>query len=324
MDQLLIAARPIRRSPKTSVSGGSRGDRLDYATLEHAGQAAQGQGHRHREATGPRPPRRDQPAARRAGAADDQPRPTRTTSSVTACRSPPGTARAELEVRRGGGAGAARAGSGSDDRGRRTRLAGIRPAQAPAAVAALDEAAAGQQPEAAQHRVQVHARFGRDRRGPGGTAGGQRVQDPGAVGIELVSAGRRRGAGRLRAAGGAGRSRVGFGRAQRGEHLDDVVGAGDAGGAPLPDDPVAPGRLGRGHRAGDGHQRLAQLGRVPRGVQRAAALARLDDHGAAGQRGDGPVADQEPQPSGLAARRPFADHQAMRGDVANRSAWPAG
>ena len=74
MDQLLIAARPVRRSPRTSVSSGSRGDRLDYSTLEHAGQAAQGQGHRRREATGPRPPRRDQPAARRAGNPDDQPR----------------------------------------------------------------------------------------------------------------------------------------------------------------------------------------------------------------------------------------------------------
>ena len=54
---------------------------------------------------------------------------------------------------------------------------------------------------------------------------------------------------------------------------------------------------------------------MPCGVQRAAALARLDDHGAAGHRRDGAVADQEPQPGGLAARRPFADHQAVRGDV---------
>src|ERR1700730_11552247 len=37
MEELLIAARPVRRSPKTSVNGGSRGDRLDYGTLEHAG-----------------------------------------------------------------------------------------------------------------------------------------------------------------------------------------------------------------------------------------------------------------------------------------------
>src|SRR5579859_2787208 len=37
MNQLLIAARPIRRGPRASVSNGSRGDRLDYATLEHAG-----------------------------------------------------------------------------------------------------------------------------------------------------------------------------------------------------------------------------------------------------------------------------------------------
>jgi hypothetical protein len=42
MDQLLVAARPIRRGPRTSVSAGSRGDRLDYATLEHAGKPHKG------------------------------------------------------------------------------------------------------------------------------------------------------------------------------------------------------------------------------------------------------------------------------------------
>ncbi len=38
MNQLLIAARPVRRSPKTSVNGSSRGDRLDYGSMEHAGK----------------------------------------------------------------------------------------------------------------------------------------------------------------------------------------------------------------------------------------------------------------------------------------------
>jgi hypothetical protein len=42
MDQLLVAARPIRRGPRASVSAGSRGDRLDYATLEHAGKPHKG------------------------------------------------------------------------------------------------------------------------------------------------------------------------------------------------------------------------------------------------------------------------------------------
>jgi hypothetical protein len=42
MDQLLIAARPVRRSPRTPVNGGSRGDRLDYSTLEHAGKPHKG------------------------------------------------------------------------------------------------------------------------------------------------------------------------------------------------------------------------------------------------------------------------------------------
>ena len=78
---------------------------------------------------------------------------------------------------------------------------------------------------------------------------------------------------------------------------------------------MAPGRLRRGHRAGYRHQRPAQLGRVSRGVQRAAALPSLHDHGAAGQRGDGPVAGKEPQPGGMPTRRPLADHQTLRGDV---------
>jgi len=42
MDQLLIAARPVRRSPRTSAVGGSRGDRVDYSTLEHAGKPHKG------------------------------------------------------------------------------------------------------------------------------------------------------------------------------------------------------------------------------------------------------------------------------------------
>jgi hypothetical protein len=42
MDQLLIAARPARRGPRTSANGGSRGDRVDYATLEHAGKPHKG------------------------------------------------------------------------------------------------------------------------------------------------------------------------------------------------------------------------------------------------------------------------------------------
>lgn len=42
MDQLLIAARPVRRAPRPSSNGGSRGDRLDYTTLEHAGKPHKG------------------------------------------------------------------------------------------------------------------------------------------------------------------------------------------------------------------------------------------------------------------------------------------
>ncbi len=42
MDELLGAARPVRRSTRPTVSGGSRGDRPDYATLEHAGKPHKG------------------------------------------------------------------------------------------------------------------------------------------------------------------------------------------------------------------------------------------------------------------------------------------
>jgi hypothetical protein len=42
MDELLGAARPVRRSSKPTVSGGARGDRPDYATLEHAGKPHKG------------------------------------------------------------------------------------------------------------------------------------------------------------------------------------------------------------------------------------------------------------------------------------------
>ena len=42
MEQLLIAARPVRRSPRTSAGSGSRGDRADYSTFEHAGKPHKG------------------------------------------------------------------------------------------------------------------------------------------------------------------------------------------------------------------------------------------------------------------------------------------
>jgi len=42
MSELLIAARPARRSSRTPASSSSRGDRIDYATLEHAGKPHKG------------------------------------------------------------------------------------------------------------------------------------------------------------------------------------------------------------------------------------------------------------------------------------------
>jgi hypothetical protein len=42
MAELLTAARPVRRSTRAAASGGSRGDRLDYAAIEHAGKPHKG------------------------------------------------------------------------------------------------------------------------------------------------------------------------------------------------------------------------------------------------------------------------------------------
>jgi hypothetical protein len=42
MSELLITARPARRTSRTPTNGASRGDRLDYATLEHAGKPHKG------------------------------------------------------------------------------------------------------------------------------------------------------------------------------------------------------------------------------------------------------------------------------------------
>jgi hypothetical protein len=42
MAELLTAARPVRRSTRAAASGGSRGDRLDYTAIEHAGKPHKG------------------------------------------------------------------------------------------------------------------------------------------------------------------------------------------------------------------------------------------------------------------------------------------
>jgi hypothetical protein len=42
MSELLVAARPARRSSRAPANGAPRGDRLDYATLEHAGKPHKG------------------------------------------------------------------------------------------------------------------------------------------------------------------------------------------------------------------------------------------------------------------------------------------
>ena len=60
-------------------------------------------------------------------------------------------------------------------------------AQAPATIAALDEAASCQQPKAAQHRIEVHSGLDGDRRGADAAARGERVEHPGAVVIEIIT-----------------------------------------------------------------------------------------------------------------------------------------
>jgi hypothetical protein len=42
MGELLISARPARRSSRTPTNGSSRGDRVDYGTAEHAGKPHKG------------------------------------------------------------------------------------------------------------------------------------------------------------------------------------------------------------------------------------------------------------------------------------------
>ena len=42
MAELLTAARPVRRGSRSPATGGSRGERLDYATREHAGKPHKG------------------------------------------------------------------------------------------------------------------------------------------------------------------------------------------------------------------------------------------------------------------------------------------
>ena len=42
ISELLVNARPIRRSTKTPANGASRGDRVDYGTRQHAGQPHKG------------------------------------------------------------------------------------------------------------------------------------------------------------------------------------------------------------------------------------------------------------------------------------------
>ena len=102
------------------------------------------------------------------------------------------------------------------------------------------------------------------------------------------------------------------------EQFHHVPGAGDADRAPFPDDLVTAGGKLRGHRPGHGHQRPVLVASVPGGVERAAAQRRLHHDGAAAERGDHPVADQEAVPGRQPARRPLADGRASLADGAEQ------
>ena len=85
-------------------------------------------------------------------------------------------------------------GRGEDPRGRAAtidtkdrRQSPSVPAQAPSAITAFDETVAGQPSQAPQHGIEVHPRVDRDRRRPSAAARRQRVEDAGAVGIEVVA-----------------------------------------------------------------------------------------------------------------------------------------
>ena len=85
-------------------------------------------------------------------------------------------------------------GRGEDPRGRAAtidtkdrRQSPSVPAQAPSAITAFDETVAGQPSQASQHSIEVHPRVDRDRRRPSAAARRQRVEDAGAVGIEVVA-----------------------------------------------------------------------------------------------------------------------------------------
>ena len=99
------------------------------------------------------------------------------------------------------------------------------------------------------------------------------------------------------------------------DHLQHVVAPGHHRRLPAAEQPVD--ALGRcaGDRTRDAHERPVQARRPGRGVERTAAAGRLHDHRPAGQRGDHPVAGQEPRLERCVPGRGLRDHGAVLGDV---------
>ena len=107
------------------------------------------------------------------------------------------------------------------------------------------------------------------------------------------------------------------------DQLQHVAAAGDQRSAPGADQLVDPFGRRAGHRPGHAHHDAVQQARPVRGVERAAAHRRLDDHRADRDGRDEPVAGQEPKLGRGAPRRHLRDHEpAGLGDVGQQVAVP--
>ena len=107
--------------------------------------------------------------------------------------------------------------------------------------------------------------------------------------------------------------RVAASTPQVADQVEHVGGVGDQGGPAGPDQLVAAGRRRRGDRARAPPSRAGTApSACPAVLQRAAADRRLDHDRAPAQRGDDPVAVEEPAPGGPSARRQLGHHGAAR------------
>ncbi|MCW2945841.1 MAG: hypothetical protein JWR24_2558 [Actinoallomurus sp.] len=104
--------------------------------------------------------------------------------------------------------------------------------------------------------------------------------------------------------------------ADEADPVEHLGGAGHAHGlAPVTQQGVAARRRRRGHRTRHHHHGAAEIAGAAGRADRAAAPRRLDDHSAAGERCDRPIADQETPPRGGGARRQLAHQESTLSDL---------